>query len=87
MKAGKSKLNSVWLLMEAEKRGVINIHQIALNAKVSRQTVYDYFNKSSLRYVDMSVIFAILDGIGFTPCERARVLLEDVFVPVEVEDE
>lgn len=82
----KGRLNSVHLLKEAEKRGVDNIHQIALNSKASRPTVYNYFNADKLRYVDLSVLFAILeDGIGYTPKEMKAIRLVDVFVKVEAE--
>ncbi len=84
----KSRLNSVNLLKEAEKRGVNNIHQIIRGSQMSRPTVYNYFNKNSLRYVDLSVLFAILkNGIGFTPDEMKGLLFVDVFVHVEAEDE
>ena len=83
---GKFRLNSTYLLREAKKRGVKNRHQIALRSGVTRATGYGYLGARHLRYVDISVLFAILDGIGFTPEEMKELRFLDVFIQVEAED-
>jgi hypothetical protein len=64
-----------------EKSGVKNINQLALQARISPQTVYKYIgNPSEIQSIDVAVLATLLiNGLGLTVDQIKDLRFGDVF--------
>jgi hypothetical protein len=77
---GSFRLRGHFLLQEAQKRGVDNLHQLHLRSGVSWQTTHKYVTNKEIASVDLTVLADLLtDGVGLTPEEIANLRLGDIF--------
>ena len=81
MGSGTFRLKGSSLLSKAkEKKGIENAHQLSMEAKITYQTVYKYFDSEGMKALDLRVLAQLLlSGVGYTQEELMDVKFGDIF--------
>lgn len=85
MRTGTFRLKGSSLLSRAkENKGIENAHQLSLEARITYQTVYKYFNEDGMKALDLRVLASLLiEGVGYDPKELMNVKFGDIFEYIE----
>lgn len=85
MRTGTFRLKGSSLLSRAmENKGIKNAHQLSLEARITYQTVYKYFDQEGMKALDLRVLASLLiDGVGYDPKELMNVKFGEIFEYIE----
>ena len=80
MGSGTFRLKGSSLLSKAKSKGIENAHQLSMEAKITYQTVYKYFDSDGMKALDLRVLAQLLfQGAGYTPEELNNTKFGDIF--------